>query len=248
MPRPPASYRRIHPRDVAEASVVVVVALLATVLAALGWVPLLAQGETWFADLRSTLMARADSGEQDFHDDIVIIAIRDSSLAKFGYLSPVDRGLLADAVEALAAKGARAVGLDILFDRPTEPEKDLRLRQALLGFPGPVVVAYADAAQGLGEAGAAYLRAFSDGLGRGWPNVLRQSREGTVRWMTTTLDVPGDVTDGLAAALARALGYPVPEGRPRLDFRVGAAIGESPFRIYPIETVGLLKPRRATTS
>ncbi|MGH6720234.1 MAG: CHASE2 domain-containing protein [Alphaproteobacteria bacterium] len=236
--------KRRHLRDLAEALLVGALGLVATALAAEGWVPFVRQAETWYADTRTTVMARPSTegpgSVQVFDDNVVIIAIRETSLAGLPYLSPIDRGLLAGAVEALGRAGVRAVGLDVLVDRPTEPDKDARLRRALLGFPGPVVVAYADATHGLSPDGAQYLRAFSDGLGRGWPNVIRDGKDGTVRWLTTTLDVAGDVRLGFAAALATALGYPVPEGRPRLDYRVGGAVGESPFRIFPIEAVGLL--------
>lgn len=230
-------------RDRAEAALVILVATIVTVLVGMGWVPLLNQGETWFADVRATMMADAGTTDDEagaLNDDIVIIAIRETSLARLPYASPIDRGLLAEAVEVLGRKGARAIGLDIIIDRPTEPDKDRRLRQALLDFPGPAVVAYADAEGGLDEAGAAYLRAFSNGIGRGWPNVLRDAEDGTVRWLTTRLDVPGEVRDGLVAAIARALGYPVPEGRPRLDYQAGSAPGKSPFRILPIEQVANL--------
>lgn len=229
-------------RDLAEAVLIGALGLAVTVLATEGWVPFVRQVETWYADIRTTVLARpAASGTGEaFDDNVVIIAIRDTSLAGLPYLSPIDRGLLADAVEALGRSGARAVGLDVLIDRPTEPDKDERLRRALLGFPGPVVVAYADASHGLSTEGAQYLRAFTENLGRGWPNVIRDGKDGTVRWLTTTLDVAGDTRLGFAAALASALGHAVPEGRPRLDYRVGGAVGESPFRIFPIEAVGLL--------
>lgn len=242
---PPSSLRR-RLRDAAEAGLVGAAALLVTLAMALGYLPLIGKVEIWFADTRATMLARSaaaeDGSEDQFDPNIVVIAVRESSLKTFPYVSPIDRGLLADAVTELGRKGARAVGLDVILDRLTEPEKDRRLRQALVEFPGPAAVVYADADHGLDADGATILRAFSDGLVRGWPNVLRDSQDGTVRWVTTTLDVPGDVRLGFAAAIADALGFTIPTGRPKLDYQVGTALGQSPFRILPIENVALLPP------
>jgi CHASE2 domain-containing sensor protein len=41
--------------------------------------------------------------------------------------SPIDRALLADLVTAIKEAGARAIGLDILFYKPTDEKKDDKL-------------------------------------------------------------------------------------------------------------------------
>ena len=43
--------------------------------------------------------------------------------------SPVDRAFLADLIERLRAAKVRAIGIDILFDQPTIPQNDERLRR-----------------------------------------------------------------------------------------------------------------------
>src|SRR5690242_84275 len=64
-------------------------------------------------------------------NDIVIVAITDDTLGLFPYRSPIDRGFIADLLRTIAARGPRAIGVDILFDQPTETAKDAALRQTM---------------------------------------------------------------------------------------------------------------------
>jgi class 3 adenylate cyclase/CHASE2 domain-containing sensor protein len=93
--------------------------------------------EGWFADLRTQLMAPTTSGLSP----VVVVRITDRSLAEFPYRSPVDRGFVATLVTALGAARPRAIGLDLLMDRPTEAAKDAQLEQALNRIGVPVVLA-----------------------------------------------------------------------------------------------------------
>ena len=54
-------------------------------------------------------------------------------MTQFPYRSPVDRAFLANLLKTLEKKGAKAIGVDVLFDQPTEPEKDALLKQAGTG-------------------------------------------------------------------------------------------------------------------
>jgi CHASE2 domain-containing sensor protein len=63
--------------------------------------------------------------------DIVIVAITEDTLAQFHYRAPVDRQFLADLLTTLAEKSPRAIGIDLLFDQPTEPAKDEALTRAI---------------------------------------------------------------------------------------------------------------------
>ena len=53
-------------------------------------------------------------------NDIVVVAINEDTLTAFSYRSPVDRGFLADLIVQLSAKGAKAIGVDVIVDQPTE--------------------------------------------------------------------------------------------------------------------------------
>ncbi len=61
---------------------------------------------------------------------IVLIALDEAALEGLPYREPVDRGVLARLVTTLVGKNAAVIGLDVLLDSHTEPDKDEALRQA----------------------------------------------------------------------------------------------------------------------
>jgi adenylate cyclase len=71
--------------------------------------------------------------------DVVVVGITEETLSAFPYRSPIDRAFLASVIDTLARSGVRAVGLDVVLDRPTEPAKDAALRRALTRTDVPVV-------------------------------------------------------------------------------------------------------------
>jgi adenylate cyclase len=73
-------------------------------------------------------------------DGPVIVAIDEPSLAEIGLQWPWPRDLHARLVEALRAEGAKAIGLDIIFVEPTNPEAD----GALAAAAGPDTILAAD--------------------------------------------------------------------------------------------------------
>ncbi len=119
---------------------------LAAVLAAAGTAaprvfPPAALVEDWLADVRLASLAPVEP----LRDDIVILGIDEDTMAQdeVHYRSPFDRELLAQWIEAADRAGARAVGIDILFDQRTEPDKDDRLRRTMLDAEIPVIVGWA---------------------------------------------------------------------------------------------------------
>lgn len=80
----------------------------------------------------------------DPHPRIALVLIRDETLANLPYVSPIDRALVARLVRGLDLFGARAVGLDILFDQATEPDKDEELVSVLRSRRAEIVLGGAD--------------------------------------------------------------------------------------------------------
>ncbi|WP_108662630.1 adenylate/guanylate cyclase domain-containing protein [Acuticoccus kandeliae] len=148
---------------------------------------------------------------------IVIVAIDEATVATLPVRSPIDRAFLADLVTTIDKAGPAAIGLDLLLDEPTEPQKDAALAAAIEAAAAPVVVAVASAGAANafpGEAGDARLP--------------RDRRDGTVRAMP-------EAADAFAARLARAGGATaVPDGR--------IVFAEGDFVRYPAHTVRLLPP------
>jgi hypothetical protein len=82
------------------------------------------------------------------HPGIAMVAIGEDSFVAPACRSPVDRAFLADLIGRLRAAKVRAIGIDILFDQPTLPQNDERLRRRL-SDPGVPVVAISAAYTGV---------------------------------------------------------------------------------------------------
>jgi adenylate cyclase len=139
-------------RNVREAGGVQLLATLVVLGAALfiarfSWVlpggeptPLTSEAERAFYDLRAYYAA--DLAPQD--PRIVLVVYTDQTLINARKRSPLDRGMLARTLRNLDTMGAKAIGIDILFDQPQDEDEDLLA--ALRGMQTPVAVAYANLA------------------------------------------------------------------------------------------------------
>src|SRR6185312_4570517 len=78
------------------------------------------------------------------YEDIVILAVNENTLRQFQYRSPLDRAFLSKILNKVAKGKPKAIGVDFLFDQPTEPAKDAKLKATLANLPVPLVVAYTD--------------------------------------------------------------------------------------------------------
>lgn len=102
--------------------------------------PLTSEAERAFYDLRAYYAA--DLVEQD--NRIVLVAYTDQTLINARKRSPLDRGMLARTLRNLDGMGAKAIGIDILFDQPQD--EDAELVATLKAMKTPVAVAYANVA------------------------------------------------------------------------------------------------------
>ena len=192
-------------------------------------------------DNRLADMRIADlSAPEPQHPDIVVVTVTEDTLATLEYRSPLDRGFLAGVLMALEARGVKAIGLDILFDQPTDPAKDRTMRAALTGLEVPVIAAWADKRDGLTEKQQTYLTAFLDSATRGYAGLRPDSRDGTIRWADADAGADGVETAGLAAAVARAVGAEAPKGVMALAYRTPPDPEATPFRIFPAHLVKVL--------
>ena len=225
---------------------IVAFAALAAALAAVGVAaprgfPPATLVEDWIADIRLASLTPVEPQ----HDDIVILAIDEATLATMGYRSPVDREDLAGWVSTLEAKGVRAIGIDILFDQRTEPHKDDMLRAALAAAKIPVVVGWANETLNLTPDQLAFQRQYLDGLTAGHVHIGKDAF-GTTRW------IPGPAPDrseaseavrlSLVATIAQALGVATPPGRFEIAYRGPAPERKPAFAPYPAHATGFLRP------
>ena len=186
--------------------------------------------EKWLEDVRvATLSPRMPRRQ-----DIVLLTITEGTLAQFPYRSPVDRNLLADVLRYLDQAGVRAVGLDILLDQPTEPDKDRNLAEAAASLSAPLVIGWADQADGMTERQVAYLTDYLPGAIKAYPNLVKGDRDGTVRWIFPGRRGEQGFRPGFAAAVTGAVGVPATSDEVRLLYRRGVDGGLVPFPTFPL--------------
>jgi len=200
-------------------------------------IPFLDTAERWVADFQIATL----SPREPQHQDIVICAITEETLELFPYRSPVDRAFVAGLLQALEAKGARAVFVDLLFDQPTEPEKDLALKQVMDQLRVPLTVSYAREDAGLTERQVAFQDAFLRQEVRAFANTVKDTAGGTVRSIYPGRALPdGTFVPGVAGRIAGKLGYEAPREPVPLAYR-GRPDDQTPtFKTYPAHALAFL--------
>lgn len=137
--------REAGPRRLALTGLLVLIALA---VARYGWaVPGVADAERALYDFRAFVEADRNDVPQD--DRVVMVVYDDQTLINARKRSPLDRGLLAEALRNLDQMGAKAIGIDILFDQPQD--EDAELIEALRSMETPVAVGYAEEASNEGS-------------------------------------------------------------------------------------------------
>ncbi len=125
-------------RRLVVTAALLVVALLLT---RFSWnLPVIGDAERALYDLRSFISAPQVNQDQR----IQIVSYTDQTLIALRKRSPLDRGLLAKALRNIDGMGAKAIGIDMLFDQPQDEDEDLIA--TLRAMKTPVFVGYADLA------------------------------------------------------------------------------------------------------
>ncbi len=211
-----------------------VCALLA--VAAVGRLSFLANANQYILDEEMVTLAPA----QPQDPDIVIVAVTEDTLAQFSYRAPVDRAFLAGLLTALAGKKPRAIGVDFLFDQPTEPDKDDALKRAIAAINIPLRIAYTESANLVSPEQGAYLKSFVPADKRALA-TLAEDQFDVVRWV-----YPGAVTQdgryvmGFSRALADAAGVRTPPLQIPMVWRAAPGDGNPAFREFPAHAVKFL--------
>ena len=198
--------------------------------------PHLGAVENHVADIRVAGLAAPEPQ----HPDVLILAITEDTLAALPYRAPLDRGFLARLLRGLDAAGVRTIGLDILFDQPTEAAKDADLFQAMRSLRAPLVVAWANKDDQLTEKQTAYIDTFLAGIKKGLPNLNAGSIDGIVRTIHRGRTIEGVRVAGLATAIAAAAGVEPPEDSTALAYRPSPDPKTPPFRTFPAHTAAFL--------
>ena len=136
-------------------------------------IPIAADAERALYDVRASYAALATRKvAQDKR--ILLVPFIPESQQRTGERSPLDRTTLADALTNLDAMGAKAIGIDILFDQ-AQPD-DIKLIAALQAMKTPVWIGYATNAYNSNDMQVwqqEFLNAFLARIGN--PNVRKAS-------------------------------------------------------------------------
>ncbi|WP_095204248.1 CHASE2 domain-containing protein [Mesorhizobium carmichaelinearum] len=171
--------------------------------------------------------------------NIVVVAITEQTVAKFPYRSPLDRGFLADIVARIESAHPLVIGIDLLFDQPTEPQKDTRLETVIETASVPVVIASASRIDGLTPRQFDYLNAFAPSAKRGLAALLHDNLDGVVRGAFPGRESKGGWTPSFAAAIAASAGIGRDPGPKEMAYYRTANSLPFNFPTYPAQAVPL---------
>ena len=182
-----------------------------------GWMPhQLVKLIEYSNDLQVALVA---ARPVDPHPRVAIVLIREDTLADLPYISPVDRALLARIVSAIDTLGARAIGIDVLFDQATEPEKDRGLLAALSARRAEIVLGGADERSAMSQRRRTWQTQFLAEAGKpfGFFNLRYDVREAEQSYVVRARAAPlagSAFARSFAEAVAGAMGVEqLPESR-----------------------------------
>lgn len=171
--------------------------------------------------------------------DIVIAGLTEETVTQFAYRSPVDREFLANLIKTLEAKGAREIGVDVLFDQPTEPAKDELLKKTIRETKTPLLISYSNSKNVVNDDQLAYLNDFVPERLRAGANLARDPFDDSVRWI-----FPGETEPGMPLGFVRKavalLGIKTPNTQPEIAWRPNPDSETPAFPIYPSHTIAFL--------
>ncbi len=136
-----SGWRRVREAGTQRLMLTGLLLLLALGLARFSWgLPFTDNAERALFDWRSYILA--EQVEQDRR--VVMVVYNDRTLIDLGKRSPLDRGMLARALRNIDGMGAKAIGIDMLFDQPQAEDEELIA--TLRAMRTPVSVGYAETA------------------------------------------------------------------------------------------------------
>lgn len=133
--------RTLRQLGTTRVTIAILLMLIGVIVAYGSWrLPLLRDAERALYDLRAVTAAKAVDTDQR----VALVVYTDDTNRATGQISPVDRTIMAQALANLDGMGAKAVGIDVLFDSPQDD--DPLLKDTLRQMQTPVHLAYATSA------------------------------------------------------------------------------------------------------
>ena len=200
-------------------------------------VALVTLAENHLTDVRVAMLSPPRPQSQN----IAVVLIDDDTLANYPYRSPLDRELIANLLTELEQSSVAGIGLNVLFDRPTEPAKDEVLYERLRSLKVPVVLSRVSTTAGFSAEQIAFSKYFLKNLRTGLSLIYRDPVDNTVRETLLRLVQGRRIQLGFSATIIDAMGLELPrEERITIDYRPGPDPDTPPFPIYTAQEVPLL--------
>ena len=223
---------------VAGLSVLVAIVMTAAIWGVVHSIGFLLRTEFFVEDIERSIYTPVEPQDQD----VVVVSIDDSTLDGCPYTSPIDRAFLKKLIEWLAAQKPRAIGLDVLFDQPTEPAKDLALANLFRTITTPLVVSYVNDPAIETPERQAFENSFVPPKVRGIANLAEDPFD-TARFIMPGKPGPdGRFIASFPIRLAGHVGIAPPPPLTEIAWRGRPDADTDPFRIYPAQLVPKLDP------
>jgi len=216
--------------------IVIVILTVAFATLPARYISIISIAENWASDMRFSIFNTPSQTD----NQIVIVRITEETLAKLPYRSPVDRGFLADKIQYLQGLGIRAIGLDILFDQPTEAEKDARLQTLLRQSDIPIITGWTDLETGLTETQYTFQKDYLQGVRSGFSNLYKDPVDGTVRNVFVGKETQDGFKYSFASEIAKAVGAAPLKESVRIQYRSPPDADTPAFPMYAIDVIEFL--------
>lgn len=175
-------------------------------------------------DWRHALLSRREATTRP---DLALVLIADETLSDYPFQQPVNRHFMASLVRALDEAGAKAIGIDFIFDRPTFPDHDRELIETIKSAKTPIVLGAIDNRGSAKANGLAFQKQFFAAAGVS-PQTQRighlyfdRAAQGlgrldqTIRFVAPPTSNPDQIEASFAEALVKTSGRnpkPIGEG------------------------------------
>ena len=181
--------------------------------------------------------------------DIIVIAIDEDTLAKLPYRSPIDRDLISSLIEHIDGAGAKAIGVDVLVDQPSEAAKDDRLSTVIRSAETPLYFSFTADPAFVTQAQLEYMQAFLPAAMRMESKLLSDPFDGLIRRINPggmlsagRLIYDDDHPPSFASVMASHLGAPLQRRAREIGWRPLSADGEDPIPVISANYVSYLPP------
>ncbi len=177
------------------------------------------------ADLRTAVLSDRLPAQ---HPRIAVVLIDEQTLENEPYYV-ADRGITARLVRKLDDIGAKAIALDFVYYRATEPAKDAELEATIRSARASIILAAGDSRADIDEKQRAYQTDFIARVGRaaGYANLYKDSDD-VVRRKAPPAD-DAKYPQSFAALIAAEDGFRDPDPSGRIAWLKRAVNGEDSF-------------------